>query len=76
MESEYNETKVDLKLMIEETLKLFNNASQSLKFDIRKELIMQTVIFIDGHIYPEPSSEDKLHIFILIQFSDQLMKKY
>lgn len=48
MESDYNEHYLDCNIITEETLKLFNNASQSLKFDIRKEILLQCTIFINS----------------------------
>lgn len=68
MESDYNDVFLDSKVMIDETLKLFNNASTTLKHDIWKELILNTVIFVDNKPLKETSSEDKLHVFLLIVF--------
>ena len=48
MESDYNEHYVDTNIIIEETLKIFNNASISLKYDIKKEILLNTTIFVNG----------------------------
>lgn len=36
---------------------------------------MQTAIFVDGTPFKEASPEDKLHVYILITFSNSITKK-
>lgn len=58
------------------TIKLFGNASGNMKKEIRRELIFDSSVLVDEKLLTDTSTLDKMQLYVLVQFYEELITKH
>jgi hypothetical protein len=62
--------------IIVKDLEIFRNASSSFKKEMRRELIIESSVLVDGRVITDIGTSEKLQIYTLVRFYTNLIQKY
>ena len=73
---EADKVHLDTSKIIDKNLEIFRNASSSFKKEMRRELIIDSSILVDTRILTDIGTTEKLQIYILVMFYNNLVQKF